>query len=179
MADVEDLAKHIRSELLAKEPAGFGAHRSASAQGATVERLADSLKAHPTEVVSGALCHLLDEEQDAWTFLKLIELCKEVEPQSAAAALLARVEHPPAESSERRLFMQGCTCEVLLALDLDDETRKRAQALCGPPMFHLSRVRSAVGERLGAHRPKATEWLLLVVAMAGAAAAVAYALLAR
>jgi hypothetical protein len=179
MSESEDLAKHIRSELLGREPAGFGAHRAANAQGETVERLAISLKEHPREIVETAIAQLVDMEADPWTFLKLVELSKELKPNAAAASLLRRVENPPPESSDRRLFMQGCTCEVLLSLDLDAVMRQRAENLCGPPLFHLSRVRSAVDQRVEAHRPKTGEWLLLAGAMLAAASAVAYVLLAR
>jgi hypothetical protein len=180
MAEVDDLARHIRSELVGREPSGFGAHRSAQAQGAGIEHLASSLKrGHPPELVGQALKQLIDGEADSWTFLKLVELCNELKPSPAAAALLRRVENPPPETSERRLYMQGCACEVLLALDTDSATRKRAEDLCGPPLFHLTRVRSAVDQRVRAHRPKTLEWALLFGAMLAAIAAVAYVLVAR
>lgn len=179
MAEVDDLATFIRSELLAKEPSGFGAHRSMSSQGETIEALAASLKQQSSEVVEKALTQLVATEMDSWTFLKLVELCKVTKPAAAAEAILARVENPPPESSERRLFMQGCACEVLLSLPLDADLRKRAETLCGPALFHLDRVRSAVDDRIRSHRPRTTEWLIVGGAMLAIAAAIAYVLLAR
>ncbi len=179
MAEVDDLARHIRSEIVAKEPSGFGAQRAAQTQGEGIERLASSLREHPPELVAKAIAQLVEAESDSWTFLKLVELCTELKTAPAAAALLRRVENPPPESNERRLYMQGCACEAILSLDIDAATRKRAEDLCGPPLFHLSRVRSAVDQRVRAHRPKTLEWLLLAGAMLAAISAVAYVLLAR
>ena len=179
MAEIDDLARQIRGEILGREPPGFGAHLSVNVQGHAVETLAAALKDRPAELVSPAIAQLVENENDPWIYLKLVELCKELKPQGASSALLHRIENPPPETSERRLFMQGCSCEVLLELELDGATRKRAEQLCGPPLFHLARVRAAVGERVKAHRPRLAEWVLLLAAMIAAAGAVAYVVLFR
>lgn len=178
MSTADDLAAHIRTELSAPEPAGFGALRQSQDQGDAVARLAESLRSQPADLLGRALALAVEREPDPWTFVKLVELCGLVKPAVAGPALLRRVENPPSATDERRLYLQGCACEVLLGLDLDEAAQRRATSLCGPPLSHLARVRASVDARVRDHRPRVVEWAIVVVAMLLAAAGVAYVLLA-
>ncbi len=160
-----ELALSIRIAVADRPPEGFSFQEHVVRQDEGLARLIDQLKSHDGAVVGPALEKLIAEEQDGWTLLKLLELAERLELPQVAPALLQVVQSPP-EQGDRRRFLAGRACEVMLKLPLAYDERMRANELCQAPLADLARFRLGAERERALHRPRRIEWLLLVVLMA-------------
>lgn len=172
--EAQQLAEVLRSELSGPPPAGSRTLEVAALQESSLEALAKRLLAMDPPEVEAAIAQLIDSEEDGWTYLKLVALCRLLSLDAAAPSLLRRMLDPPADVEARRLFLSGLTAEALLGLSLDPETRARVQERSGPWLSHLARVRERANGRIADHEPKASEvgilWGAMALAIAGLAA---------
>jgi hypothetical protein len=170
------LARQIRTELSDAPPEGFRFSDHVVHQDSALERLAEQLQKEPLEVVDSALSEALRTERSGWTAVKLIELVERLGARGCADALIDVAKNPP-EQGDRRKFLAGRACEVLLKLPLDRATRLRADGACQIPLQEIASFRLGSQRELKMHRPRKIEWALLVVLMGLALTGLAIALL--
>ena len=169
-----DLAIQIRTELSDRAPEGFHFSNHLIRQDEALQRTAMRLEAHPDRSeVERALARALDDEEDGWTSLKLLELVDRMQLLGAATALIKLASSTTHD--ERARFLAGRACEVLLRLPLDLEARARANAVCKAPLAEVARFRLGAERERALQRPRRIEWLLVIGLFALAIAALIFA----
>lgn len=161
----ESLAQHVAAELRDPEPAGFQFDELVLRQDVGLQQLADHLAAEPAEAVGEALGLLLDQEQEGWTQLKVLELADRVAPRSMAPALIRYVQARAGAGDPRTRFLAARACEVLLRLPLDLEARARAAELSAEPLREVAEYRGQALRTRAMQRPRRLEWAILVAVM--------------
>jgi len=159
--DLTALSRQIRTELSDTAPQGFHFGDQVLRQDAGLERLATHLRSLPPAELGAALSESLLEEKDGWTLLKLLELVERLETRGCADALVELAQNPPGEG-DRRKFLAGRACEVLLRLPLDERSRHRADAACKIPLQEIQLFRLGADRERKLHRPRRVEWALLM-----------------
>jgi hypothetical protein len=165
MSDVDTLARQIRTELAEAAPEGFHFTDHVLRQDDSLERMASQLRAESPDALSQALSQALLSERNGWAALKLLELMELLALPGCAPALIAFCQNPPDEA-DRRKFLAGRACEVLLRLPVDRATRLTADAACKIPLQDIVVFRHGADRERKIHRPRKIEWGLLIALMA-------------
>jgi hypothetical protein len=169
-----DLAAQIRAELSDSSPEGFHFSDHVVRQDDALQRLIQNLEHYPDRAeVEHALSRALRDERDGWVLLKLLELVEHLALTGVAPALVELAQRPT--ETERGQFLAGRACEVLLKLPLDLNARTRANQVCKVPLQQVARYRLGADRERRLHRPRRIEWLLLVLLMVAAIAALIFA----
>lgn len=161
----ESLAQHVAAELRDPEPRGFQFDELVLRQDVGLQQLADHLAAEPPADVGEALGLLLEQEQDGWTQLKVLELADRLAPVSMAPALIRYVQQREGGPDSRTRFLAARACEVLLRLPLDLEARSRAAELSAQPLREAALVRGEALRSRTLQKPRRVEWAILVAVM--------------